>query len=73
LKRVSWLSPSGCRRRRLGLDEPFQIRLGAASEHRLPYLVAQPNERDQIAALQLDLAGAESKSLLKSGSSWSID
>jgi hypothetical protein len=39
----------------------------------LPYLVAQPNERDQIAALQLDLAGAESKSLLKSGSSWSID
>jgi hypothetical protein len=30
------------------------------------------NERDQIAA-QFDLAGAESKSLLKSGSSWSID
>jgi hypothetical protein len=39
----------------------------------MPYLVAQPNERDQIAELQLDLAGAESKSLLKSGSSWSID
>jgi hypothetical protein len=25
----------------------------------MPYLVAQPNARDKIAALQLDLAGAE--------------
>jgi hypothetical protein len=36
-------------------------------------IIVKPNERDQIAAPEFDLADAESKSLLKSGSSWSID
>jgi hypothetical protein len=34
------LSPSGCRRHRLGPGELFQIRLAVVSERRLPHLVA---------------------------------
>ena len=53
-----------CRRRRLGLDELFQVRLAAAHQHRLPDMIAQPNDslkigacgQDRIADLHADRA-----------------
>ncbi len=35
-------------------DELFQIRLAAASEHRLPHLVAQPNDGLKVGACGQD-------------------
>jgi hypothetical protein len=52
---TSFMALSICStRHRFGLDELFQIRLAAASEHRLPHLVAQQNDGLKVGACGQD-------------------